>query len=68
MLLRMKLLTWWGRAGGLRPLAADAAPICTHGGDRCAEVGCDCLLVVFGALRDLLLSAKHLFFAAKWAR
>ena len=39
-----------------------------NGATECAEVGCDCLLVVFGAVRDLLLSAKHLFFSAKARR
>ena len=44
---------------------ADAAPICTDGGAEDA----DCSLVAFPPVRVLLLSAKHLFLAAKrWRR
>jgi hypothetical protein len=52
-----------GAAPVVRPFTA--RPRSAHWtGDRCT----DCFLVVVGAVRDLLLSAKHLFLAAKARR
>ena len=70
----------WNDGHFLFFLLGGAAPaVCGHwvltrprrtlrGRPMCAEVGRDCFLVVFRPVLDLLMSAKHLLFAAKWAR